>query len=67
MADEAYLRESIMDPRARQVDGYEALMPTYRGLVGEEALMHLIEYLKSRKRREQAGAPAAGPAGDGRS
>lgn len=52
-ADDAYLRESIVDPRARQVQGYEALMPTYRGLIGEEGLMHLIEYIKSRKRAEK--------------
>jgi len=46
-ADESYLRESILDPQAKLVDGYEALMPTFRGLVGEEGLMQIIEYLKT--------------------
>jgi len=46
-ADESYVRESIVDPRARIVSGYKALMPTYRGLIGEQGLMNLIEYIKS--------------------
>ena len=47
VADETYLRESIVDPAARLVIGYEPLMPTFQGLVGEEGLMHLIEYIKT--------------------
>ena len=47
LADDAYLRESIVDPRAKLVTGYEPLMPTFRGLVGEEGLYHLIEYIKT--------------------
>jgi cytochrome c oxidase subunit 2 len=46
-ANEAYLRESILDPQARVVDGYDPVMPTFRGLVGEEGLMQIIEYLKT--------------------
>lgn len=49
VADEAYLRESILDPNAKIVAGYTApsLMPTYRGQVTEEELNELVEYLKS--------------------
>jgi cytochrome c oxidase subunit 2 len=46
-ADEAYLRESILNPQAKLVAGYQPLMPTFQGLVNEEALMGLIEYIKS--------------------
>ena len=46
-ADDGYLRESILDPQAKIVDGYEPLMPTFRGLVGEEGLMQIIEYIKT--------------------
>jgi len=46
-ADETYLRESIVDPRSKLVAGYQPLMPTFRGLVSEEGLLHLIEYIKS--------------------
>lgn len=46
-ADEAYLRESIVTPSAKLVEGYQPIMPTYQGLVGEEGLMQIVAYLKS--------------------
>lgn len=46
-ADEAYLRESILNPTARMVAGFPPLMPTYQGQVSEEALAALIAYIKS--------------------
>jgi cytochrome c oxidase subunit II len=46
-ADEAYLRESIVNPAGRVVAGYQPIMPTYQGLVAEEGLMQLIAYIKS--------------------
>ena len=46
-ADENYLRESILEPRARLVQGYQALMPTFQGQVDEEELLLLIDYVKS--------------------
>jgi cytochrome c oxidase subunit II len=45
-ADEAYIRESILDPRAKLVAGYQPLMPTFKGLVSEEGLMQLIAFIK---------------------
>jgi cytochrome c oxidase subunit 2 len=47
LADDAYLRESIMNPRARIVRGYEPIMPAYQGLLTEEQVMELIAYIKS--------------------
>jgi cytochrome c oxidase subunit 2 len=46
-ADETYLRESIVDPRAKLVAGYEPVMPTYQGLIGEEQMLQLIAYIES--------------------
>lgn len=48
-ADEAYIRESILDPQAKIVTGYPkpSIMPTFRGLVTEEQLLQLITYIKS--------------------
>lgn len=46
-ADEAYLRESILYPEAKIVAGYQPLMPTFQGLVTEEGVLELIEYIKS--------------------
>ena len=48
-ADEAYLRESIVNPRAKIVTGFQPIMPTFQGLVSEEELLQLIEYIKSLK------------------
>ena len=47
IADEAYIRESILNPRAKLVEGYSALMPTFAGQVTEESLLQLIAYIKS--------------------
>jgi cytochrome c oxidase subunit 2 len=58
VADEAYLRESILRPQAKLVAGYQPIMPTFQGLVNEEALIGLIEYIKSLQ-------PAASPGTSG--
>ena len=47
VADEAYLRESILYPSAKIVQGYTPIMPTYKGQVTEEQLLQLIAYIKS--------------------
>jgi cytochrome c oxidase subunit 2 len=52
VADENYLRESILDPQAHLVQGYQAIMPTYQGLLSEENVMQLIAYLKTLKTEE---------------
>lgn len=49
-ADEAYLKESILNTAAKIVKGYQAgVMPNYEGQLNEEDLTALIEYLKSLK------------------
>ncbi len=46
-ADESYIRESILYPDAKIVAGYENIMPTFKGLISEEGLLKLVEYIKS--------------------
>ena len=46
-ADEDYIRESILNPGAKIVAGYQNIMPSFQGLVTEEELLKLIEYIKS--------------------
>jgi cytochrome c oxidase subunit 2 len=46
-ADEGYIRESILRPEAKIVAGYQPSMPTFQGLVTEEGVLQLIEYVKS--------------------
>jgi cytochrome c oxidase subunit 2 len=47
VADEAYLRESILTPAVKVVAGFQPIMPAFQGLVSEEGLLELIEYVKS--------------------
>jgi cytochrome c oxidase subunit 2 len=49
VADENYLRESIMNSQARTVRGYQSIMPPYQGMVSEENLLQLIAYIKTLK------------------
>ena len=46
-ADEAYIRESILQPNAKIVARYEPLMPPYQGQLTEEQVIALTEYIKS--------------------
>ena len=46
-ADEAYIRESIVQPKAKIVAGYQPVMPTFQGLVTEEQILNLTAYIKS--------------------
>jgi cytochrome c oxidase subunit II len=46
-ADDAYIRESILNPQAKIVSGFTPIMPTFQGLVTEEQLLQLIAYVKS--------------------
>ena len=47
VADDAYLRESVLYPSAKIVEGYTPIMPTFKGQVTEEQLLQLIAYIKS--------------------
>jgi cytochrome c oxidase subunit II len=49
VVDEAYVRESILNPQAKVTLGFQPIMPTFQGLVTEEGLLELIEYVKSLK------------------
>ena len=45
--DEDYLRESLMVSTAKVVAGYKPVMPSYQGVVSDEELIQLIEYIKT--------------------
>ena len=49
IADEDYLRESILDPNRKIVQGFQPLMPSFKNNLSEEQLMQLVVYLKSLK------------------
>ena len=54
LADDAYLRESILTPMAKVVKGFPPAMPTFQGQLTEDQVMSLIAYIKS-----LGGAPGA--------
>jgi cytochrome c oxidase subunit II len=51
--DEAYVRESILHPSAQITAGFQPIMPTFQGLVTEEQLLELVEYVKALKAPSQ--------------
>jgi cytochrome c oxidase subunit 2 len=46
-ADDAYLRESILNPSQHITQGYAPIMPTYQGQISEEGVIALVEYIKN--------------------
>lgn len=47
LADENYIRESILYPKEKVVAGYQPVMPSYKGQLSEDDIYSLIEYLKT--------------------
>ncbi len=48
IADDAYIRESILDPNAKIVDNFKPdIMPVFKGQITEEGIVQLIAFIKS--------------------
>jgi len=64
-ADDAYIRESILQPSAKIVAGYQPLMPSFQGQLTEEQILALTAYIKSLQSQPvpTKGAGIAPPAG----
>lgn len=67
IADESYLRKSIMTPTEEIADTYQQIMPSYKDQITEEQLLQVIAYIKSLAGRpaagNQPGTPASGAVG----
>ncbi len=63
IVDESYIRESIVNPQAKIVNGFPPIMPTFQGLVTEEQLLQLIAYVRS---LGEAAPPTAAPQAPGK-
>jgi len=57
--DEAYIRESVLYPQSKIVAGYDDIMPTFKGLLTEDGLLKVVEYVKSLGPRNGTQTPAA--------
>jgi cytochrome c oxidase subunit 2 len=42
-----YIRNSILNPSSQVVEGFQPIMPTFKGQVTEEQLVSLVAYIKS--------------------
>jgi len=47
VADQDYVRESIMEPTAKIVAGYKPIMPNFRNQISPDQVSQLVEYVKS--------------------
>ncbi len=60
-ADEQYIRNSIENPASQIVEGFQPIMPTFKGQVTAEQLNSLVAYIKSLS-PDAATVPTAAPA-----
>jgi len=47
VADDAYMRESILLPKAKIVQGYAPIMPSFQGQLTEEQLNNVLAYIRA--------------------
>lgn len=47
--DDNYIRQSILQPQAEIVEGFQGIMPTFQGVLREREIQALIEFIKSQK------------------
>ncbi len=69
VADDNYVRESILQPGAKVVAGFKNIMPSFQGIVTEEQLLALVAYVKSLSTPQQSepvsNRPPVSPAAGG--
>jgi cytochrome c oxidase subunit 2 len=49
IADDRYIHDSVLLPRKEITAGYAPIMPSFQGQITEDALLEIIEYVKSLK------------------
>jgi cytochrome c oxidase subunit 2 len=58
IADEGYLTDSMIDPRAKIVKGYKPVMPTFRGKLTAPDAAALVEFIKSLRSQNLENVPS---------
>jgi mono/diheme cytochrome c family protein len=49
-ANDAYLRQAILDPASEIVRGFDPGMPSFRGVLGDPEIRSIVAYVRSLKR-----------------
>ncbi|MCA9730448.1 MAG: cytochrome c, partial [Candidatus Eisenbacteria bacterium] len=57
VADENYVRQSVLEPQSQIVKGFEGVMPTFQGRLRDPEINALIAYIRSLG-ENQGGQPA---------
>ena len=47
VVDDNYIRESLLEPQAKVRSGYNPVMSTYKGILSDDDVTNLIEYIKT--------------------
>jgi cytochrome c oxidase subunit 2 len=55
LVDEAYIKESILDPNASVIDGFQPVMTPYAGKLGDKEIEAITEFLKTISERGTVG------------
>lgn len=58
VADEAYLTDSMIDPRGKIVKGFKPVMPTFKGRLSAPDTAALVEYIKSLRSNSLENTPS---------
>jgi cytochrome c oxidase subunit 2 len=66
VADDNYIRESILQPNAKIVAGFQPVMPSFQGQVTEDQILALTAYIKSLKDQAAPGKPGAAESATGK-
>ena len=61
IADDNYVRESILNPTAKIVGGFKPVMPAFQGIVSDEQLNALVAYIKSLAQPKTGSAAIGNP------
>ena len=62
VADDNYIRESILNPQAKIAAGFQPIMPTFQGQVSEDDLIRLLAYMKTLGSEQPVVVPVESPA-----
>ena len=47
VVDENYIRESLLEPTKKVVSGFQPVMPTFQGILKQQQIDALIEFIKT--------------------
>ena len=61
IADEGYIRESVVNPNTKIVAGFDSVMPTFQGQINEDDMLALVYYIKSLHSQEPGGPVKTSP------